>query len=121
MSNCGIYEDLPDIDGLIELHHNNEAEGDQYEPEIEQQHQTADALDIRAERIWRRHRLDLGATFRCGAAAAARLCRAGHRVDAAWCSARHRTLAVPAARIRLQNIRSFTGSSPLARLEANLS
>lgn len=43
----------PDIDGLIELHHNHKAQRDENEPQVEQQHQAADALHVRAEGIRR--------------------------------------------------------------------
>lgn len=48
----------PDEHGFEKLNDDHEAQRDQYESQVEQQHQAAHALGVRTKRIGRRHGLD---------------------------------------------------------------
>lgn len=54
---------LPHEQGFEKLYDDDETQSDQYESEVEQQHETAHAFGVRAERIRRRHRFDSDARF----------------------------------------------------------
>jgi len=45
------------------LYNDDETQRDQYESQVEQQHQAAHALGVRAKWIWRRHRFNSDAWF----------------------------------------------------------
>lgn len=55
---CSPYEQR-----FEKLYDDHETQSDQYESQVEQQHQTAHALGVRAKRIGRRHGLDGDARF----------------------------------------------------------
>lgn len=65
---------LPHEQRLEELYDDDEAERDEYEAQVEQQHQAAHALGVRTERVGRGHGLDGDARL----ARDLRLDRGGH-------------------------------------------
>lgn len=73
----------PHEQGFDELDDDDEAQRDENEAQVDEQHQAAHAADVRAEGVRRRHGLDLGAHPPLRVHAAASLSAARHRVDAA--------------------------------------
>lgn len=59
------YAQHPHEQRFKKLYNDDETQRDQYESQVEQQHQAAHTLGVRAKWIWRRHRFNSHAWFAC--------------------------------------------------------
>lgn len=106
------YAQYPHEQGLKKLYDDDEAQRDQYESKVEQQHQAAHALSVRTKRIRRRHGLNGDSRFTSDLGLDRRHFRGGETVAPVRVVARSRPPA-PVAPVGIMRSSTHFGRRPV--------